>query len=102
MMNSTFEETCVLFERRPRLAWPALQISLLPTPLRVNTQKFLGVEGGAVGAAEDGPETHRLGGGGGGDFAVDGAGRGEGDVPDRVRVADVVHRILVVVGADGA
>ena len=48
-------ELCVSPEERPRLRRPALQIALLPVPLRVEAQELLGVERGAVGAAEDRP-----------------------------------------------
>src|SRR5215211_6712928 len=93
-----------LFPREfsPGLRRAAVEKVLSPIPLRMQAQKLLGVEWSTVGAAKDAPHRHLLSRRGRRHLPIDRAGRVERDIPDRVRAADVIHRVRVVVGADGA
>src|SRR5688572_23304400 len=62
-------------ELRPRLRWATVKQVLPPIPLRMQAEEFLGVEWGAVGAAEDPPHRHLFGRCGRRYLPVDRAGR---------------------------
>src|SRR5689334_6219488 len=89
-------------ELGPRLRWAAVEIPLLPVPLRMDAQELLHIEGCPISAAEAPPHRHVLRHGRRGDLPLDRSGRVEGDVPDCVGVTDVLHGVRVVVRADGA
>src|ERR1700741_4065866 len=59
----------------PGLLRAALQVTLLPVPLRVVAQELVGVEWRAVGAPIPRPQVHLGDIGGAGDLRVDGAER---------------------------
>src|SRR4051794_17037673 len=83
-------------KERPRLVWSALQIALLPVPLRVNTEESVSVKFKSIRPTKPAPHRHCLGSFSRCHLPIDRASWIIGHVPNRVRVTHVGLRVGVV------
>src|SRR5439155_21170191 len=84
----------------PWLVRPALQIALLPVPLRMDAQKLLSIELEPVRPPEPAPHRHRLGRIRRGHLSIDRPGRIVRHVPHPIGVADIGLGISIVMRTD--